>query len=97
MCTRNECIRRIAEAAPHIKEEYGVSSLCLFGSMARGDNHPDSDVDVCVEMPPNFFKVLGLKRFIEELVGTSVDLVRRNRNLSQFFLANIERDAVYII
>lgn len=50
MCTRQECIDRLTEAAPYIRKEFGVTSLCLFGSMARGDNGPDSDVDVCVDI-----------------------------------------------
>lgn len=71
--------------------------MCIFGSVARGDNRPDSDVDICVDMPGKMRLVLGLKIFLEELFGTSVDLIRRHRNLRPFFLSRIEQDAIYVI
>lgn len=97
MCTRQQCIDRLTEAAPYIRRKFRVTSLCLFGSMARGDNHPDSDVDVCVEMPPTMVLVMGLKNFLEELFGASVDLIRRHKNMRPLFLSRIERDAIYVI
>ena len=97
MCTRQQCINRLQEPAPYIQKEFGVTSLCIFGSVARGENRPDSDVDVCVDMPPRLQSIMGLKRFIESLVGTSVDLIRRHRNLRPFFLSQIEKDAIYVI
>ena len=65
--------------------------------MARGDNGPDSDVDVCVDMPAKMSLVVGLRLFLEELFGTPVDLIRRHKNLRQLFLSRIERDAIYVI
>lgn len=97
MCTRQQCIDRLRESAPYIRENFGVKSLCIFGSVARGDNRPDSDVDICVDMPAKMRLVLGLKIFLEELFGTSVDLIRRHRNLRPFFLSRIEQDAIYVI
>lgn len=97
MCTRQQCIDRLTTAAPYIQQKYGVTSLCLFGSMARADNKPDSDVDVCVDMPPKMNLVLGLKNFLEDLFGAPVDLIRRHKNLRPISLARIERDAIYVI
>lgn len=96
MCTRSECINRLNEAAPYIKKEFGVKSLCLFGSMSRGDNHKDSDVDVFVEMPPKMFKVIGLRQYLEDLLGTSVDVVRKHPQINELFLKEIERDGIII-
>lgn len=97
MCTRQQCIDKLTEAAPYIRREFGVKSLCLFGSVARGENRPDSDVDVCVDMPAKTGLVLGLKNFLEDLLKTSVDLIRRHSNLRPFFLSRTERDAIYVI
>jgi uncharacterized protein len=55
----------------------GVKSLKLFGSVARGAGHPDSDLDILVE----FSKPIGLLAFVRlklrltELLGRPVDLV----------------------
>ncbi len=97
MCTRQQCIDRLIEAAPFIRREFGVKTLCLFGSMARGDNTGDSDVDISVDMPSTLGLVVGLRLFLESLFGMSVDLIRRHSNLRPVFLSRIERDAVYVI
>lgn len=74
-----------------------MESLCIFGSMARGDNRIDSDVDVCVVMPAKAFAVLALKSFLQNLLGVSVDLVRQHANMDKFLYNEIRRDGIYII
>lgn len=97
MCTRLQCFSKLHDATPYIRQEFGVTSLCVFGSMARGDNRHDSDVDICVDMPPKMNLVIGLKLYLEELFGTHVDLIRRHRDMRPLFISNIEKDAVYFI
>jgi predicted nucleotidyltransferase len=61
---------------------YGVSSLALFGSRARGDARPDSDVDLLVTFLPNVSVGLvhlgRLQAELEVLLGARVDLVPRD-------------------
>jgi predicted nucleotidyltransferase/DNA-binding XRE family transcriptional regulator len=62
----------VAAAAAH-----GVANLRVFGSVARGQDHQDSDVDLLADLPPGM-GLLGLGRVAEELeaiVGAPVDLV----------------------
>ena len=96
MCNRQECIDRLIEATPYIRQEVGVTSLRLFGSMARGDNREDSDVDVCVDMPPKAFKVVALKNYLQDLLGVAVDVVRLSSHLDKFLTAEINRDGILI-
>lgn len=96
MCSRQECIDRLTQAAPYIRKEFGVESMYLFGSMARGDNNPSSDADICVEMPPKAFNVIALKNFLQDLLGMAVDLVRRNSRLDAFLINEIDRDGIKI-
>lgn len=96
MCTRTECIEKLKDAAPYIRKEFGVESMCLFGSMARGDNRQDSDVDVFVEMPPHLFALCQLKEYLESILKTSVDLIRKHSNLSSKFLSQVARDGITI-
>lgn len=70
--------------------------MCVFGSMARGDNHEGSDVDICVEMPPKALKMIALRQYLQELLGVSVDIIRRHAHLKQFLAQEIERDGIYI-
>lgn len=74
-----------------------MTGLSLFGSMARGDNGPDSDVDILVDMPPKIFALTALHRYLENLLKTSVDLVRRHSHLSANFLNQISRDGITIL
>ena len=97
MCTRQQCIARLKEAAPYIQKHYGVKTMCLFGSMARGDNRENSDVDICVDMPPKLFSLINLKHYLETIVEASVDIVRLHKNINPFLLSQIKKDAVYVI
>ncbi|MEM7063303.1 MAG: nucleotidyltransferase family protein [Cyanobacteria bacterium P01_B01_bin.77] len=57
-------------------EEFAVKSLSLFGSVARDEATPDSDVDLLVEFqhPVGLFTLLSLKSFLEEILCCPVDL-----------------------
>lgn len=52
MLDRQECIDRIGANADYIISQFDVSTLRLFGSLARNQQKESSDVDVFVEMPP---------------------------------------------
>ena len=79
-----------------MQSEYGVTGMTLFGSTARGENRPDSDVDILVEMPPKIFLMSGLKQYLEKILNSSVDLVRLHAHLSRRFLNQIQKDAIKI-
>ncbi len=69
-------ISRIEEHGAEIRAEFGVARLGVFGSRLRGEGRIDSDLDVLVEFAhPTFRNYMGLKRFLERLVGVPVDLV----------------------
>lgn len=58
-------------------EALGVVSLSVFGSVARGDEGAQSDIDMLVRFskPVGMFEFLDVKAYLENLLGTSVDLV----------------------
>lgn len=71
-----DIVAMIADAAPEYERRYGVRHLAIFGSAARGDARPDSDVDVLVEFEhPSFDAYMDLKFSLEDLTGRRVDLV----------------------
>lgn len=96
MKTTSQYISLLSEHIQDFKQKFGITSLQLFGSVARGEHHEGSDVDVFVEMPCSMVKVCGAQLYLEELLGTHVDLVRKHSNLSDFFLKQIEKDGVRI-
>lgn len=60
-----------------ILKKANIKKAALFGSYVRGENTPNSDIDILVEYPPNIslFDVAELKYLLEEGLGKSVDLV----------------------
>jgi predicted nucleotidyltransferase len=68
----------LAIIAVHQKQlqEMGVKSLNLFGSVARDEARPDSDVDFLVEFnrPGGLFQLLQVQFYLEDILGVSVDL-----------------------
>lgn len=97
MLQRQECIDKIKANSEYISSQFDVSSLRLFGSLARNQQHESSDVDVCVEMPPDMFQLIGLKQYLEELLGCDVDVIRIHSNMDAFLKNQIEKDGIYII
>ncbi|AGA25215.1 nucleotidyltransferase family protein [Singulisphaera acidiphila] len=75
--TRQEILDRLNAEAPGLRRRYGVKSLAVFGSMARGDDREGSDVDVLVtfEGKATFDNFMGLKLDLEDMFGRSVDLL----------------------
>lgn len=76
---RGEVLDRIADHRADFGR-YHVKALYVFGSVARGEDRPDSDVDVLVDFAssPTFDDFMGLKIYLEDLLGRRVDLVTRN-------------------
>ena len=68
-----------------LRTEFGVAALYVFGSVARGEARPDSDVDVLVEFqgPATFARFMDLKALLEDTLAARVDLVTRAALRSQ--------------
>ena len=69
---------RLRELLPELKTEFGVGKLWIVGSRARGDNRPDSDLDLMVGFERRGISLIGfcrLERVLSEALGLKVDLV----------------------
>jgi predicted nucleotidyltransferase len=93
---RDEIIRLLREHRPEL-ERFGVKSLALFGSAARGEEREDSDVDLLVEFqhPVGLFEFVDLKGYLEGLLGRRVDL-GTPASLKPRLREPILKEAVYV-
>ena len=93
---RKQCIDILTKASGLLRTEYGVKSLRIFGSVARGEDKIDSDVDIFVDMPPKALKMVALKNYLQNLLGRSVDIVRSRATLDSFLQNEIHKDGITI-
>lgn len=69
-----EIIARIRTHVPELHERFGVTRIAVFGSFARGEQRPDSDVDLIVEVEhPSLENVFGAEEAISTLLGRKAD------------------------
>ena len=97
MKTTKEYISLIATHAEELKTLFGVKSLRIFGSVSRNEQNDGSDIDVCVDMEPKIYMMVRLKRFLEDLLQCSVDVVRIHKHMNPFLLEEINKDGIYVI
>ncbi len=73
---RDEVIEIINEHLAELTDQYGVKSIALFGSVARDDATPASDVDLLIEFdrPVGLFGLFALQDHLEGLLGCPVDV-----------------------
>lgn len=69
--------KTLREHLPDLRERYGVRSFALFGSYVRGEQAPDSDLDILVSFddPPGLLGFIDLENELSDLLGCPVDLV----------------------
>jgi len=93
---RNEILRILSEHRAEI-ESFGAKSLALFGSFAREEACQQSDIDILVQFdgPPTFDRYMGLKIYLEDLLGVRVDLVTP-RALKPRVRPYVEKEAIYV-
>jgi|SRR5579862_2567868 len=93
---RADVLQKLRAEQELLRERYGVKSLALFGSLARDEAGPDSDVDVLVEFdrPITLFDLVATQQYLEHSLGVRrVDLVPRD-SVYPAFRDGIFREAV---
>ena len=95
--TKDECVSLLKKYMNILKDKYGITSLSLFGSTARGEQKEGSDIDLFVDTEtPNPFLLMDAKEFLEEATWVSVDIVRNHQNLNPRLRKRILKDGIFI-
>jgi len=98
MKTLPDILRLLDEHRALLRERFGVKRLAIFGSYARGEATPLSDVDILVDLErPVGWEVVDLHDYLEALLGVRVDLVtegalRRKPSLWE----EVREDLIYV-
>lgn len=77
--------------------KYGIIRMGIFGSVARGEQKEDSDVDICLETSkPNMFALVHIKEDLQALFGCNVDIVRLREHMDALLRSRIEKEGIYV-
>jgi len=73
---RDLALKILSDHKDDLREKFGVTSIAIFGSTARDEATPDSDVDtlIGIERSAGFFEVARVRFYLEDLLNTKVDL-----------------------
>ena len=77
-------------------DRYGITRLGIFGSVARGMQTEDSDIDIYIEgEPQSLFTMSHIKRELQDILGCRVDIVRVREKMNPRLRERIETEGVY--
>ncbi|MDE0150265.1 MAG: type II toxin-antitoxin system ParD family antitoxin [Rhodospirillaceae bacterium] len=95
---RETVLERLQAAESEVRQR-GVASLALFGSAARGEAGPDSDIDILIDVaagyPFSLVDLASLKNFLSDRLGHDVDIVTRE-GIAPTIGERVLRDAVQV-
>jgi len=84
---RDRALKILSEHKAELEQKHAVKSIAIFGSTARNEARPDSDVDVLVEFDSGvsigLFKFVRVQFFLEDILDRKVDLVTRGGLIPQ--------------
>lgn len=94
---RAAILDRLSASRSMLARHFGLREIGLFGSAAREELRPDSDIDILVEFdaPPDLERYFGLKDWLEQDLGRDVDLVTAS-GLKPRLRPRIERDLIRV-
>jgi len=93
--TKKEILNFLFLNKNYIKEKFNVKNIYLVGSYARGEEKVTSDIDIMVEMKPDFDNYFDLKYFLEKKLQKKVDLLLEN-NIRHLIKKNLEKDKINV-
>jgi predicted nucleotidyltransferase len=75
LSTKEDILQILKNEMPYLKDRYGVERIAIFGSFAKGNQTPKSDIDILVQLTkPIGLDFMELADYLEEILGKKVDL-----------------------
>jgi len=94
---RQSVLQLLSQSKADLQTRFGVTRLALFGSTARDEAGPHSDVDILVSFdgPATSHRYFGVQFYLEDLLGCAVDLVTE-KALRPELRPYVEQERIYV-
>ncbi|MBN1932081.1 MAG: nucleotidyltransferase domain-containing protein [Desulfobacterales bacterium] len=93
----DEVLAVLKKRKAEFEADFGITAIGVFGSLARGEGTPDSDVDIVIKMAkPDLFYMVHIKEELEDDYKTKVDIVHYREKMNAFLKKRIDLEAVYV-
>ena len=93
----NDIINKLKVLKPLLKEKYGIEEFAIFGSVARGEEKENSDVDIVIlkMQIKSGWDIINAKYFIEKVLRRRVD-IGTLRSMKTFIKNRIKNEMIYV-
>lgn len=99
MLTQQNILNFLSENKLFLREQFHIEKIGIFGSFARNDQNPDSDIDILIEMENNVSNVYDLKwnlrEFLKNQFQRDVDICN-SKHIKPYAKDYILKDAIYV-
>lgn len=97
MNTKTEILDKLKELKPSLESDYNITEIGLFGSYIRGEEKPESDIDILInyKVGTSIFTLGGLQYFLSEIFDKKVDIAMKN-SLKRRIGKQILSEVVYV-
>ncbi|MFN0013030.1 MAG: nucleotidyltransferase family protein [Saprospiraceae bacterium] len=96
MTTKEYVLSKLLQAKPALTTTYPIRSMAIFGSISRGDDNSNSDVEILVEFnQPSGMQFIHLAYELERILKKKVDLVSQN-GIKEAYFREIQPDLIYV-
>ena len=97
IASRDQIIELLRTFKNENVEKFGIESMSLFGSVARGEHNENSDVDLLIKFKsPSLYLYAELSDALESILGMKVDIVSESARKRPGFIEEISKDMVSI-
>ena len=95
--TKEEILNYLSAHKDRFKKLYNLNKIGIFGSYARDEATPQSDIDIVVDLDKStMFGLVAIKNDIEEYFKTHVDIVQVRDRMNSLLKERIEKEAIYV-
>ncbi|MGA2796481.1 MAG: nucleotidyltransferase domain-containing protein [Thermoguttaceae bacterium] len=94
---KDEIVSVLQDFKKRYSAQLGIQSLGIFGSVARGEERDDSDVDIVVKIdPPNLITLSRIRLEIEEIIQRHVHIIHYRERMNQLLKSRTDNQAIFV-